>query len=159
MTFAPVMSNALVTLGVLTSILCAACGPGPRGEDDACDGVCSALGYQECVDGVLQPPVVCPPGQICAPDLGCTVCIPNDLYCDGNTIMRCNEDGTGGTPVEECTGDLVCSAGECKTPCEAVADQPSNLGCDFWSVDLDNERFNWIGGPVGGNDAAGQQYA
>jgi hypothetical protein len=145
-----------MTLGGLTVSLClaAACGPGPRGGDDTdgCLGACTGLGYQACEDGVLQPPVQCEVGQICDPQLGCTVCVPDNLYCVGpDEIWQCNSEGTGGMQVDTCEGDLVCSAGECKTPCQAAESTPSNVGCDFWSVDLDNES--------GISDAAGTQYA
>ena len=46
--------------------------------------------------------------------------------------------------------------GTCKTPCEASLDQPSNLGCEFWAADLDNEAFNMVGAT---NNAAKQQFA
>jgi len=140
------MRNLHVTLGGLTVGVCllAACGPGPRnGDDDSCLGLCTALGFQECIGGELQPPVQCEVGQICDPTLGCTVCIPDDLYCVGaDQVWQCNSDGTGGMQVDTCSGDTVCSGGECKTPCEAAAGTPSNVGCDFWSVDLDNEPGN-----------------
>jgi IgGFc binding protein len=87
------------------------------------------------------------------------VCVPGGLYCDGpagNDVYRCNDDGTGGSEVMECPADTVCSEGACKTPCEAAEDNPSNLGCDFWAVDLDNEAFNIAGAS---NDAAAQQFA
>jgi hypothetical protein len=135
-------------LAALVAIsLVPACGPGHRnpGDDDGddadgCTSVCSALGHQACVDGELGPPVPCEVGQICDPELGCTLCIPNDLYCVGtDEIWQCNEDGTSGMQVGTCEGDLVCHAGACQSPCEAAAGAPSNLGCDFWSVDLDND--------------------
>src|SRR5262245_64342528 len=100
------MSNSRVTLGALTTLVCVAvaCGPGPRqgdDDDDGCLGVCSGLGYQACVGGELQPPVQCEIGQVCDPAIGCTLCIPNDLFCAGpNQIFQCNEDGTAGTQVE-----------------------------------------------------------
>lgn len=124
----------------------AACGPGGRNDDaaddggDDCAGMCTGLGYQECIDGVLQPPVECEVGQFCDPYEGCTLCIPDALYCVGtDEVWQCNADGTAGTPVETCTGELVCSGGQCQTPCQAAEGNPSNVGCDFWSVDLDNE--------------------
>ena len=159
------MRNSAVTLGGLTILICAqiACGPGPRGDDGddgddgGCTPVCTALGHQECVGGVLQPPVQCPIGTVCDPTLGCTACIPDNTYCVGpDEVWQCNSEGTGGTHVETCMGDLVCANGECQTPCEAASATPSNVGCDFWSVDLDNEAFTL--GPIS-NDAAAQQFA
>jgi len=46
----------------------------------------------------------------------------------------------------------VCSGGQCKTPCQAAEDHPSNVGCEFWAADLDNEAINL-------NDAAAQQFS
>ena len=40
----------------------------------------------------------------------------------------------------------------CKGPCEAALDTPSNVGCDFWAADLDNEA-------PAGNAAAAAQFA
>ena len=51
-----------------------------------------------------------------------------------------------------CPAGEVCSAGACKTPCEAADDNPSNVGCDFWAADLPNEA-------AGFNDAEAQQFA
>jgi hypothetical protein len=136
----------------------AACGPDGR-QGGNCPGICSALGYQECNNGVYGEPEACGVDQVCDPNAGCVVCPPDELYCFGptsNEVWRCNSDGTGGVKVEECPSDSVCSGGQCKTPCEAAADNPSNLGCDFWAADLDNEAFSL--GPVA-NDAAAAQYA
>ncbi|MBA3464231.1 MAG: IgGFc-binding protein, partial [Deltaproteobacteria bacterium] len=49
----------------------------------------------------------------------------------------------------------ACSGGQCKTPCEAAEDNPSNVGCDFWAADLDNEAS---AGLIA-NDAAAQQFS
>ena len=148
--------NRFLVASVL--LLMAACGPGGRHQGN-CPGICSALGYQECNNGQYGEPVACGPDQMCDPNAGCVVCPPDGLYCAGDTdneVWRCNHDGTGGSHVQTCGADEVCSRGECKTPCEAAADNPSNLGCDFWAVDLDNESFNLSGI---GNDAAAQQFA
>jgi hypothetical protein len=150
-----------VTKGLVASLLLflASCGPDGRNNGGDCPGICSALGYQECNDGQYAEPVACGPDQVCDPNAGCVVCPPDELYCFGptsNEVWRCNSEGTGGTKVEECGADSVCSGGECKTPCEAAADNPSNLGCDFWAADLDNEAFNMFGAS---NDAAAAQFA
>ena len=88
------------------------------------------------------------------------ICEPGETYCAGadeNEVWECNDDGTGGRFVETCPADLACSYGECVTPCEKAADDPSNVGCEFWAVDLDNEAFDIELGVS--NDAAAQQYA
>ena len=135
----------------------AACGPGKRNPNTGCFGVCTALGYEKCHDdGTLDPPIACADGQTCDPQAGCVVCPPDGVYCNGNDVYQCNAEGTDGTLVMACPADQACSAGTCKTPCQAAEDSPSNLGCDFWAVDLDNEAFNLLGAS---NDAAAQQFS
>src|SRR5512140_561530 len=144
--------NRVLVASVLTL---AACGPGGRQHGGNCPGLCTALGYQECNDGAYSPPVQCATTETCDPNLGCVVCAPDQLYCGGdtdNSVLRCNHDGTGGTLVMDCPADNVCSGGACKTPCDAALDHPSNVGCDFWAADLDNEAFS-------ANNAAAQQFA
>jgi hypothetical protein len=139
--------------------LCAACGPGGRQAGGNCPGVCSALGYQACNDGVLAPPVACGDGQTCDPMYGCEVCPADTTYCGGTTgqtVMQCNHDGTGGTVVQDCPVETACSMGTCKGPCDAALDHPSNVGCDFWAADLDNEAANLFGAQ---NNAAAAQFA
>ena len=148
-----------VTKGLVASLFVwlVACGPNSRAGE--CAGICSALGYQECSDGQYADPVPCGPDQMCDPNAGCVVCPPDGLYCYGpqsDEVWRCNADGTGGTKVEDCPADSVCSNGDCKTPCEAAAEHPSNLGCDFWAADLDNESSS-VGAFT--NDAAAAQFA
>jgi IgGFc binding protein len=147
-----IIAACLVTLFIIT------CGPGGRDHGD-CPGICSALGYQACHDGAYGDPMPCGPDQICDPNAGCVVCPPDELYCagdTGNTVYRCNHDGTGGDPVMDCGADEVCSMGQCKTPCEAAEDNPSNVGCDFWAVDLKNDVSTI--GPIT-TDAMAQQFA
>jgi hypothetical protein len=87
------------------------------------------------------------------------VCPPDGYYCSGDAtdeVWQCNKQGTGGTKVNTCDAGSVCSGGQCKTPCDAAADNPSNLGCEFWAADLDNEAFNTFGAS---NDAAAAQYS
>ena len=83
-------------------------------------------------------------------------CTPEQLYCSGDDVYRCNADGTDGSFVEACPADLACSGGMCKTPCGAAEDNPSNVGCDFWAADLDNESSTTFGIS---NDAAAAQFA
>ncbi len=135
------------------------CGPGNRDTGPNCTGLCTSFGFQQChEDGSFDPPVACQADETCDPVAGCVVCVPDELYCGGATsqdVLRCNHDGTGGTFVETCPATNVCSGGACKTPCEAAEDHPSNVGCDFWAADLDNEAS----GGIISNDAAAQQFA
>ncbi len=111
-------------------------GTGQGGGLEEC-GSCFDNTYTPC-EG---PAVECP--EACSPGIGCTDCIAGATFCVGNDVHNCNDDGTQGSLVETCdTGaGLFCSDGACKTPCEVAADSPSNVGCEFWAVDLDQVDF------------------
>lgn len=148
------LRSALVLVVTLSG-----CGPDNRNNGPDCTGLCTSFGFQQChEDGTFDPPVSCGPEETCDPKAGCVVCVPDELYCGGPTsqdVLRCNSDGSGGTFVETCPATNVCSGGACKTPCQAAEDHPSNVGCDFWAADLDNEAS----GGIFPNDAAAQQFA
>jgi hypothetical protein len=131
-------------ISAITATL-AACGPSaPHGDDDGSDGDGGECG--------------CTDGQVCVPDLGCRDCFPGNTYCAGpdeGEVWQCNADGTGGELVETCSGNDVCHNGFCLTPCERSDQIPSNVGCHFYAVDLDNEA---VTSPIE-NDAQAQQFA
>ena len=96
-------------------------------------GTCVGTEYTPC-DG---PPVACALG--CTPGVGCTNCPPSGTMCVGNDVHECEGDGTPGDLVETCdvaNGEL-CSNGVCQNGCQLAADAPSNMGCEFYAVDLD----------------------
>lgn len=153
------VSQILLAAGVCAlGVALATCGPSGRDNNNGngCAGMCTALGYEAChPDGTFDPPVACADGQLCDPQAGCVVCPPNMNYCGGptdNDVYACNADGTMGTYVTSCGSGETCSNGTCKPPCVAIEDHPSNLGCEFWAVDLPNEAGST-------NNAAQQQYA
>lgn len=113
---------------------------GAGGGNGAC-GTCLGGLYTPCnADGSAGTPVTCP--AACAPGKGCVACVPDAPVCVGNEVHKCASDGgsTGGL-VETCdvNGGKVCSNGACVDACKAAADQPSNVGCEFWAVDLDQQ--------------------
>ncbi|MBM4375860.1 MAG: IgGFc-binding protein [Deltaproteobacteria bacterium] len=64
--------------------------------------------------------------------------------CVGDVVHQC-VNGQPGAVIESCdtASGQVCSEGACKDACAVAKDAPSNLGCEFWAVDLPNERgFN-----------------
>ena len=76
-----------------------------------------------CLDGVCED-------IVCAPDL---------TYCTGpNTFQDCNDTGTAFGEEMPCPDNDVCLAGECLSPCAAAEATRSNIGCEFWAVDMAN---------------------
>jgi hypothetical protein len=70
------------------------------------------------------------------------ICNPNSTFCDGNSVMQCNEDGTASMLSMECEEDTQCVAGECLGICDLIAYEQSNIGCRFWAVSNVNELLN-----------------
>src|SRR5688572_21196929 len=81
----------------------------------------------------------CPFDQVCVPGLGCVPCTPGKKTCVGNDVHDCTAEGKPGAKVSTCDGakGMLCSNGSCATACEAAAASESNVGCEFWAVDLD----------------------
>lgn len=108
----------------------------------------SGTGCGECFGNTFTP---CnsdgTPGQTitcvgaCTPGFGCSACTPGGKVCVGDAIHECTAEGSVGGAVGMCDGasGMSCSAGECKPSCAVAADQPSNVGCEFWAVDLDQQ--------------------
>ena len=72
--------------------------------------------------------------------------------CVGLEIHACSDDNKPGAKLGECNAvGEVCFNGECKSGCEATKVVTSNLGCEFWAVDLDNNKDGF-------NDAAGAPW-
>jgi hypothetical protein len=107
-------------------------------------GSCLGNAFTPC-DGA---PVVCP--SACMPGKGCVTCVAGSTSCVGNEVHKCTDDGSDiGPVVETCAVDQnqLCNEGKCGAACDIAADQPSNVGCEFWAVDLDQQDG-------GGNDPA-----
>ncbi|MCA9595282.1 MAG: IgGFc-binding protein [Myxococcales bacterium] len=124
-------------------------GGGTAGNDGGLScGFCAGNQYTPCDNGKAGTPVDCP--KACAPTVGCTECVPGTKSCVGNEVHRCSSDGSNTDElVETCdvANGVVCSNGKCSDACQVAEDQPSNVGCEFWAVDLDQQDG-------GGNDPA-----
>lgn len=115
------------------SCVTCACAPGERGDcvDSSSISICAddCSGYQPqpcegvCVDGA------CTDG----------VCVPGQLACaDLDSVRICNQAGTGWNPSVDCGAGEACLAGACVSACELASASKSNVGCEFWAVDMEN---------------------
>jgi IgGFc binding protein len=95
-------------------------------------------------------------GLVCAPGIfQCKTCVPNAQYCDGQTTMQCDATGDHDSPGPTCdpAKGQACRNGQCVDLCAKAKQERSNVGCEYWAVDLDNAN---VGASL---DAAAQQYA
>ncbi len=138
----------------------------PLPEEPPPGPVCVA-GAQRCALGKLQRCEGTTPtwatttdctasGLICAPDVWtCTECVPNQSTCEGTSVRSCNADGTKGPVTATCdvTQGIACRDGACFDLCARATTQRSNVGCEYWAVDLDNAMISVT------SNAAAQQFA
>ncbi|MFO0674554.1 MAG: IgGFc-binding protein [Polyangiaceae bacterium] len=95
-------------------------------------------------------------GLVCAtPTLGCTRCHPKATKCDGAAVSTCNDDGSGYSTATKCDASLglACRKGACEALCANADREKSNVGCEYWAVDLDNAV------PTPSLNAAAQPFA
>jgi hypothetical protein len=79
--------------------------------------------------------------KTCIEKLGCLVCEPNTKYCKGQDAFKCSADGQSETKIKTCRPDQQCALGECFDFCDLPQKDRSNVGCEFWAVDLPNEYY------------------
>lgn len=122
------------------------------------DGIveCRDVLLTECKGGTRIPIEDCSVrGMTCSPSLlKCTPCLPSAATCTGLDVQRCDVDGQRTTTVETCNADhgVACRQGACVNLCDEAARNHSNVGCEYWGVDLDNAVTSQ-------GNAAAQQYA
>jgi hypothetical protein len=95
-------------------------------------------------------------GLVCAPSLlKCTTCIPDSRVCQGQEAFACSSDGSRADLVDTCdtSSDQACRAGACVHLCSLAAIERSNVGCEYWAVDLDNAMIDAT------SNASAQQFA
>ena len=106
-------------------------------------GYCEGSTFVPCEGDQPGEPVDCfAMVMVCLSGEGCVPCIPGETTCVGNDVHECDENGQPGELVEECdeANAEICSEGVCANACESADDTPSNVGCEFWAVDLPNSR-------------------
>src|SRR5690606_3323765 len=85
----------------------------------------------------------------------CATCEPGERSCAGRAPRICNAEGTDweeGATCDEQAG-LACRNGACLDLCNQAGGRRSNVGCEYWAVDLDNAD---VANAVNG---AAQQFA
>ncbi len=108
------------------------------------EGIVECRGTQlvRCERGLRRTLDDCAPrGQTCAPQLKrCTPCVPNEVTCESGNVMQCDSEGQARLLREACPMDrgLVCRQGSCVDLCAEASRTKSNIGCEYWPVDLDN---------------------
>lgn len=96
-------------------------------------------------------------GLICVEGLWCAVCNPGRMRCsdDDTGVERCRADGSGWERVQDCNLDNgeACRNERCVVLCRDSSIENTNIGCEYYAVDLDNAVTG------DGRSAASQQYA
>ena len=137
------------------------------GEPSAPSVACSLgaqrcrAGVEQCVNGPTGPEWsvtqdCAAQGEVCNPTgYVCSPCIPDKLRCSGQQVLRCDALGQTEALVEECDTSqaIACRGGSCVNLCAEAARNRSNVGCEYWAVDLDNAMID------GSSNAAAQQFA
>lgn len=156
--------TAVGALGALAVTLSCRFDPSYRDVVQAVGPECESEGSVECRGDVLTR---CEAGKIvtvddcrskslaCAPTLlRCTPCRPGEATCDGLDVVRCDAAGQRRDFVETCKADkgIACRLGVCTQLCDEAAKAQSNVGCEYWAVDLDNAV-------TAQGNAAAQQFA
>lgn len=137
---------------VVSALVVSACGSSDRNKlDTAGDGgvtgsngnMCGSCSpenaYTTCDANGVGKTDVCPPTQVCVPNRGCLACAPGGTTCVGNEVHDCTNDATPGALKQTCDpkNGQICQDGACLDACAAAAKSQSNIGCEFWAVDLD----------------------
>ncbi len=110
------------------------------GDVDGCDGtqsvkICAeggnawttkkCVGKQLCIDGACKE-VVCTPGF--------GTCL------DKENIQLCKADGSAFEAPTTCKPGSFCFGGKCVSLCETNLKISNNVGCEYWTVDLDTSH-------------------
>ncbi len=146
--------------GAVLGLLVVACGPvvGQSNNNHLGDGwvgecewgtiECAGQTARTCVGNGTWQEEAC--AEACQVGLGCVPCIEGAPYCQDDWVAICQADGSLVNDYQ-CPDTQVCILGTCVTKCDPRVLEPSNVGCEFWAVDLDNEA-------IAANDAAAQQF-
>jgi len=77
----------------------------------------------------------------------CMSCVPGFRKCEDEKVVQCNADGSAFEPFEDCKSEetgRICHLGQCIDLCKANEKFTTNLGCEYWPVDLEQYHGNGI---------------
>jgi len=92
-------------------------------------------------------------GRTCVRNVGCVLCEPEELSCDGNQVVACSPDGQSLNLLMTCPD--LCEQGRCTNACQREAEARSYQGCEYWPTPLSNTvglGFSFAVGVVNVND-------
>jgi hypothetical protein len=94
-------------------------------------------------------------GQVCSVGLSaCAQCNPGATECSGQNATSCDSSGQWQVAQTcDASSGYACRQGSCVELCDQASQQQSNVGCEYWAVDLDNAVIS------PSLNAAAQQYA
>jgi hypothetical protein len=134
-----------------TGLDATSCGQGALCRDGRCEaaeGACSA-GERTCAsqtealvcDGAETgfDTETCDGGELCHQGSCQEIdCVPGEVSCQGDDVMRCKSDGSGLELEQTCGSSQACQAGVCVADAGPCANEKGYLGCEFLAADLDH---------------------
>ena len=128
-------------------------------EPGAIEGCANETSQRKCdEEGESFLPVPCPDGQFCyAGECGDTVCGEGEKKCSSpNEVSKCSSDGKGWEVSEDCGEGSFCVGGVCQSGCAGLVKYGlSYIGCEYWTVDLDQYNEKEL---LGFNDPVNAPY-
>ena len=73
-------------------------------------------------------------------DTGEEDCTPGEIFCFEGDVYECTGTDNEMELVEECPSPLICMNGMCidDDACGYAVANKSNIGCEYWAIDMDN---------------------